>query len=78
MRFFITTHCRLIAAMDPRGRDDGEEDILNIIFAGGEGGEDAGGEGGEDYSSQFLNDYGEGAEVERRDEGPLTNFGEVY
>ena len=70
MRFFITTHCRLIAAMDARGRDDGEEDILNIIYAGGEG--------GEDYNSQFLNDYGEGAEVERRDEGPLTNFGEVY
>ena len=64
--------------MDPRGRDDGEEEILNMIYAGGEGGEDAGGEGGEDYSSQFLNDYGEVFELEPRDEGPLTNSGEVY
>ena len=58
--------------MDARGRDDGEEELLDIIYTGREDRED------EDYSSQFLNDYGEGAEIERRDEGPLTNFGEVY
>jgi hypothetical protein len=64
--------------MDARGRDDGEEEIMHMIYAGGQGGEDAGGEAGEDFSSQFLNDYGDGAEIERRDEGPSTNSGEVY
>ena len=59
--------------MDARRRDDGEEQLMDIILTGGrEDPED------EDYSSQFLNDYGEGAEIERRDEGPLTNSGEVY
>ena len=61
--------------MDARDRDVGEEDLLYMIS---DGGEDAGGEDGEDYSSQFLNDYREGAELETRDEGPLTNSGEVY
>ena len=61
--------------MDALGKDIGEEELLNMIY---DGGEDAGGEDGEDYSSQFLNDYGEGAELETRDEGPLTNSGEVY
>ena len=56
--------------MDARGRDDGEEEMLNMIYSGGEG--------GEDYSSQFLNDYGEGVELETRYEGPLTNSGEIY
>ena len=51
---------------------------MEILYAGGEGGDDADGELGEDYISQFLNDYSEGVEIEQRDEGPLTNSGEVY
>ena len=57
-----------------------QEDILNDIIAGG---------GDDDFSSQFLNDSGEGMELERRDEGqtnnddeenvgPLTKSSEVY
>ena len=47
--------------MDPYDRDDGEEHLFHIIC-----GEDAGrGEAEEDFSSQFLNDYGDGAEEPR-------------
>ena len=75
--------------MDYSGRD-GEQEVLDIINKGGahDGGAD---DGGGDDGSQFLNDSGEGMElenVERRelqtstdcDEnvGPLTKFGEVY
>ena len=69
--------------MDPRDRDDEyEEQMRQIIYEGAHAGEDAGGDdaGGDDFSSQFLNDVGEGVEVQqsRDNEGPLTNSGEVY
>ena len=61
-----------------RGRDEQAEQALLDLIAGGE-----------DDGSEFLNDSGEGMEVERRDEGqtnnddeenvgPLTKSGEVY
>ena len=62
-----------------RDRDDeeAEQALFNIIA------------GGEDDGSHFLNDYGEGMKLDRRDEwqtnnddeenvGPLTKSGEVY
>ena len=58
--------------IDPDGEDAGGEDVG--------GGTDAGGED-DDFSSQFLNDSGEGVELEdicRAEEVPLTNSGEVY
>ena len=55
--------------MDVRDRED---EVMDIIYTGRDDREE------EDYNSQFLNDYGEGAEVEPRDEGPLKNSGEVY
>ena len=58
----------------PAGRER-EDEVLDMIYTAPEPRED--GED-EDYSSQFLNDYGEGDGIERRDEGPLTNSGEVY
>ena len=62
--------------MDDRGRDD-EQAMFDLIA------------GGEDDGSQFMNDSGEGMELEPRDEGqtsndgeenvgPLTKSGEVY
>jgi len=62
--------------MDDRGRDD-EQAIFDLIA------------GGEDDGSQFLNDSGDGLELEPIDEGqtnndgeenvgPLTKSGEVY
>ena len=62
--------------MDDRGRD-GEQAMFDLIA------------GGEDDGSQFMNDSGEGMELEPRDEGqtsndgeenvgPLTKSGEVY
>ena len=67
--------------MDAPGRDEEDEDrIYQIIFESAHG-EDAGLED-DDFSSQFLNDSGEGVQLEaeeRRDEEvPLTNSGEVY
>jgi hypothetical protein len=64
--------------MDGRDRDDEHEQAIFDLIAGG----------GDD-GSQFLNDSGEGIELERRDEGqtsndgeenvgPLTKSGEVY
>ena len=61
-----------------RGRDEQAEQALLDLIAGGE-----------DDGSEFLNDSGEGMELERRDEGqknndneenigPLTKSGEVY
>ena len=50
--------------MDAGGRD-GEDDIFDIIRSGGE-----------DDGSQFLNDSGEGLEIERTDEGQTSNDGE--
>jgi hypothetical protein len=75
--------------MDYGGRD-GEEEVLDIIHRGAhDGGAD---DGGPDDGSQYLNESGEGMELERRDEaqtstdcddgsqnvGPLTKSGEVY
>ena len=62
--------------MDDRGRDD-EQAMFDLIADG------------EDDGSQFMNDSGEGMELEPRDEGqtsndgeenvgPLTKSGEVY
>ena len=74
--------------MDPRIIDDEfEEQMRQIIYEGAHaredaGGDDAGGDDfvGDDFSSQFLNNVGEGVEVQqsRDNEGPLTNSGEVY
>ena len=74
--------------MDPRDRDDEyEEQMRQIIYEGAHAGDDAGGDDaggddfvGDDFSSQFLNDVGEGVEVQqsRENEGPLTNSDEVY
>ena len=61
-----------------RGRDEQAKQALLDLIAGGE-----------DDGSEFLNDSGEGMELERRDEGqtnnddeenvgPLTKSGEVY
>jgi len=61
------------------GRDEQAEQVLFDLIN----------EGGEDDGSQFLNDSGEGMELERRDEGqtsnddeenvgPLTKSSEVY
>ena len=64
--------------MDAHFRDDNNEDqIQQIIYASVRGEDDSGGE--DDFSSQFLNDYGDGLDEERReDEVPLTNSSEVY
>ena len=65
-------------ALDAPFRDDEYEDQMQQIIYASARGEDAGGED-DDFSSQFSNDYGERAEVERRDEGHITNSGgEVY
>ena len=63
--------------MDAHNRDDGEEQLLDMI-RGGDRDE-------EDFSSQFLNDSGEGAEEEARtDDGVdreldfVSNTGAVY
>ena len=66
-----------------RARDDeqAEQTIMDLIACGGGAGEDDG--------SQYLNESGEGMELERRDEGQtnnddeenvgaLTKSGEVY
>ena len=61
-----------------RGRDEQAEEALLDLIADGE-----------DDGSEFLNVFGEGMELERRDEGqtnnddeenvgPLTKSGEVY
>lgn len=76
--------------MDPlEGMDEElKEDYMRQMIYGNAqrgpdgGGEDGGGEddGGEDFSSQFLNDSGQGAELELMiddDEVPLTNSGAV-
>ena len=68
-----------------RGRDEQAEQALLDLIAGGEDDE---GQTNND-GSEFLNDSGEGMELERRDEGqtnnddeenvgPLTKSGEVY
>ena len=69
--------------MDPRIIDDEfEEQMRQIIYEGAHAGEDVGGDdaGGDDFSSQFLNDFGEGVELEQSkdNKGALTNSGEVY
>ena len=76
--------------MDPReleGMDEElkEDYVRQMIYGDGQhgqdrSGEDGGGEdgGGEDFSSQFLNESGEGAELQLmidHDEVPLTNSG---
>ena len=68
--------------MDYGGRDD-EEELFKIIQEG-EAHDDGGDDGGAEDGSQFLNDAGEGMELEARDEGQtsnvgaLTKSGEVY
>ena len=73
------------------GGRDHEEELFQIINKGAapDGGED---NGGAEDGSEFLNDAGEGMEIEARDEmqtsdhyddgsynvGPLMNSGEVY
>ena len=72
------------------GGIDGEQEVLNIINEGGahDGGAD---DGGGDDGSQFLNDSGEGMELENveglelqtstdcdENVGPLTKSGELY
>jgi len=73
------------------GGRDREEELFEIIHGGGahDGGAD---DGGAEDGSQFLNESGEGMELERIDEaqtsidcddgsqnvGPLTKSGEVY
>ena len=65
-----------------RANADDEQILLGMIRGGV-------GAAGEDEVSSFLNDSGEGLELEPRDEGqtnnddeenvgPLTTFGEVY
>ena len=47
------------------GRDD-EDQVMNIIFTDGDAGEDV----SDDFGSQFLNDYGEGVDLEQSEEVP--------
>ena len=58
-------------------RENIRDDIWRCTRGEHAGGDDA---GGDDFSSQFLNDFGEGVEVEqsRDNEGALTNSSEVY
>ena len=65
--------------MDAPGRDEeGEDRMYQIIYESARG-KDAGGED-DNFSSQFLNDSGDGVELEesRDDERPSNNSGEVY
>ena len=59
-----------------------EDYMRQMIYGNAQRGLDGGGEdgGGEEFGSQFLNDSGEGAELElmiNNDEVPLTNFNVV-
>ena len=60
-----------------------EDCMREIIFGDAQRGSDGGGkdDGGKDLSNRFLNDSGEGVELEEirdDDEMPLANSGEVY
>lgn len=62
--------------------EQAEDCMRQMIFETAQREPDGGGEdgGGEDFSSQFLNDSGEGTELEKirdDDEVPLTNSGAV-
>jgi hypothetical protein len=59
--------------MDYGGRDD-EEEMFKIIQES-EAHDDSGDDCGAEDGSQFLNDAGEGMELEARDEGQTRNVG---
>ena len=67
--------------MDMDSGRDREEELIDIIH-GGEAHDGGGDDVGAEDDSEFLNDAGEGMEIEARDGshnvGPLTKSGEVY